>query len=50
MATSLYGVDQETKSIWVYLEVDVDRLASISLELIAKGSEVCDQMGGPLVG
>ena len=50
MATSLYGVDQETKSIWVYLEVDVDRLASISLELIAKGREVCDQLGWQLVG
>ena len=42
--------DQETKSICVYLEVDGDRLAAISLELIAKGREVCDQLGWQLVG
>jgi electron transfer flavoprotein alpha subunit len=50
MVASLYGLDQETKSIWVYLEVDGDRLAAISLELIAKGREVCDQLGWQLVG
>jgi electron transfer flavoprotein alpha subunit len=50
MAASLYGVDQETKSIWIYLEVDGDRLAAVSLELIAKGREVCDQLGWHLVG
>jgi electron transfer flavoprotein alpha subunit len=50
MVASQYGIDQETKSIWVYLEVDVDRLAAISLELIAKGREVCDQLGWQLVG
>ena len=38
MVASLYGVDKETKSIWVYLEVDEGKLAGVSLELIAKSS------------
>jgi len=50
MAASLYGTEQEAKSIWVYLEVDGDRLAGVSLELIAKGREVCEQLGWGLVG
>jgi electron transfer flavoprotein alpha subunit len=50
MAASLYGIEQETKSIWVYLEVDGDALAGVSLELIAKGREICDQLGWNLVG
>ena len=50
MVASLYGVDQEAKSIWVYLEVDGDSLAGVSLELIAKGREVCDQLGWELAG
>ena len=50
MAASLYGLDQEAKSIWVYMEVDRDHLAGVSLELIAKGRQVCDQLGWDLVG
>ena len=50
MAASLYGIDQETKSIWVYLEVEGGQLAAVSLELIAKGREVCDQLDWQLVG
>lgn len=50
MAASLYGLDQEAKSIWVYMEVDRDLLAGVSLELITKGRQVCDQLGWDLVG
>ena len=50
MVSSLYGIDQEGKSIWVYLEVEAGGLAGVSLELIAKGREICDQLGWQLVG
>jgi len=50
MVASLYSVDQETKSIWVYLEVDEGQLAGVSLELIAKGRQVCDELGWNLAG
>ena len=50
MVASLYSLDQETKSIWVYLEVDGGGLAGVSLELIAKGREVCDQLDWELAG
>ena len=50
MVSSLYGIDQEGKSICVYLEVETGGLAGVSLELIAKGREICDQLGWQLVG
>ncbi len=50
MVSSLYGIDQESKSIWVYLEVEAGGLAGVSLELIAKGRQMCDQLGWQLVG
>jgi electron transfer flavoprotein alpha subunit len=50
MVSSLYGVDQETRSIWVYLEGSAEHLAGVSLELIAKGREMCDRLSWKLVG
>jgi electron transfer flavoprotein alpha subunit len=50
MVASLYGVDQEAKSIWVYLEVDGGKLAGVSLELITKGRQVCDELDWDLAG
>jgi electron transfer flavoprotein alpha subunit len=50
MITSLYGIDQESKSIWVYLEVEAGGLAGVSSELIAKGRQMCDQLGWQLAG
>jgi electron transfer flavoprotein alpha subunit len=50
MAASLYGISEESKSIWVYLEVDGDQLAAVSLQLVTKGREVCDQLGWKLTG
>ena len=50
MVSSLYGIGQERKSIWVYLEVESGRLAGVSLELIAKGRQICNQLGWQLAG
>jgi len=50
MVASLYGANQEAKSIWIYMEVDGDSLAGVTLELIAKGRQVCDQLGWGLTG
>lgn len=50
MAASLYSQDQEAKSIWIYLEVDEGDLSGVSVELISKGRQVCDQLGWDLVG
>ena len=50
MTASQYGIDQETKSIWIYLEVDEGGLAGVSLELISRGRQVCDQLGWDLAG
>jgi electron transfer flavoprotein alpha subunit len=50
MVASLYGTHEEGKSIWIYLEVEAGNLAGVSLELIAKGREMCDQLGWQLVG
>jgi electron transfer flavoprotein alpha subunit len=50
MVASLYGVDQESKAIWIYLEVETGGLAGVSKELIAKGRQICDQLGWQLSG
>lgn len=50
MVASLYGAAQESKAIWVFLEVDQGRLTGVSKELIAKGRQMCDQLGWQLSG
>jgi electron transfer flavoprotein alpha subunit len=45
MAASLYGVEEETKSIWVYLEQEGDTLADVSLEVLSKGRQLADDAG-----
>ncbi|MEW5871944.1 MAG: electron transfer flavoprotein subunit alpha/FixB family protein [Chloroflexota bacterium] len=45
MLESLYGIDQESKAIWVYLEQDGGVLEDVSLEMLAKGSQLAGQMG-----
>ncbi len=50
MVTSLYGIEEEQKSIWVFLERKGDALEGVSLELLSKGRELADQMGWRLVG
>jgi len=44
MVASLYGVQDEAKAIWVYLEQEGGRLENVSLELLHKGREMADQM------
>lgn len=50
MVASLYGVAQECKAIWIYLEVERGRLTGVSRELIAKGRQICDQLDWQLAG
>ena len=50
MVSSLYSVSQENKTICVFLEVDSGALASVSLELISKSRQICDQLGWQLTG
>lgn len=48
MAASLYRVEEESKSIWVYLEQENGLLEAVSLELLAQGRQMADQMGWEL--
>jgi electron transfer flavoprotein alpha subunit len=50
MVASLYGVQEECKAIWVYLEQEGGALENVSLELLHKGREMADQMGWQLAG
>lgn len=50
MVASLYGISEESKEIWVYLEQEAGLLECVSLELLAKGREMADVMGWPLTG
>ena len=50
MVASLYGVQEECKAIWVYMEQDGGVLENVSLELLHKGREMADQMGWQLTG
>lgn len=50
MPPSLYGVKDESKAIWVYLEQDEGVLENVSLEMLAKGREMADQLKWKLVG
>jgi electron transfer flavoprotein alpha subunit len=38
----------ETKNVWIFIEQDEGRIAEVSLELIAKGRELADRLGGEL--
>jgi electron transfer flavoprotein alpha subunit len=49
MPASLYGVSEESKAIWVYLEQEGGRFENVSLELLARGREMADQMNWRLV-
>lgn len=50
MVASLYGANEETKAIWVYLEHQKGKSAGVSLELLCQGRRLADQAGWPLVG
>ena len=50
MPESLYGVEQETREIWVFLEQEAGVLECVSLELLAKGRQLADAAGWSLTG
>jgi electron transfer flavoprotein alpha subunit len=48
VVASLYGVEQENKAIWVFLEQDKNNLENVSLELLSKGRDMANQIGWEL--
>lgn len=48
MVDSLYGVKEQRKSIWVFLEHEGDKLEGVSLELLSKGRQMADETGWEL--
>lgn len=50
MAASQYGIEEEQKTIWVYLEREQDGLAQVSLEMLSQGRQLADIMGWSLAG
>ncbi len=50
MVASLYGVQEEQKSVWVFLEQSGGNLENVSLELLSKGRQLADEADWPLVG
>ena len=50
MTLSLYDARSAADSIWVFLEQDRNSLTEISLELLAKGRQLADQVGWKLGG
>ncbi|GMR09346.1 MAG: electron transfer flavoprotein subunit alpha/FixB family protein [Anaerolineae bacterium] len=47
---SLYGIDEESKAIWVFLGQIGGNLEPVSLELLTHGRQLADQAGWTLVG
>ena len=50
MVMSMYGVEEEQRAIWVFLEQAGSALAGVSLELLSKGRQMADQNEARLVG
>jgi electron transfer flavoprotein alpha subunit len=50
MFTGRYSPEEERKAIWVYLEQTQGSFEGVSLELLAKGRQMADESGWPLVG
>jgi electron transfer flavoprotein alpha subunit len=50
MVASLYSVAEEQKAIWIFLEQEAGKLEGVSLELLAKGRQLADEVGWPLTG
>lgn len=48
MVESLYGVEEESKNILVYVEHSKGKIESVSLEMLSKGRELADQIGWQL--
>jgi electron transfer flavoprotein alpha subunit len=50
MPPSRYGMKEESKSVWVYLEQDDGVFENVSLEMLSKGREMADHLKWKLVG
>jgi len=50
MVASHYNPSEEQKAIWIYLEQESGVLENVSLELLAKGRQMADQMEWRLIG
>jgi electron transfer flavoprotein alpha subunit len=50
VVASIYSPDEESKSIWVCLEIHEGKLAPVSLELLSKGRELANEVGWSLIG
>jgi electron transfer flavoprotein alpha subunit len=50
LVASIYGPDEEKSTLWIVLEHEEGKLASISLELLTKGRELADEVDWPLIG
>jgi electron transfer flavoprotein alpha subunit len=50
MVASHYSIDEENKTIWVYLECDQDQLEGVSLEMLTQGRWLADKVGWSLSG
>ena len=50
MVESLYSPQEESKSIWVFLEQSGGVLVGVSLEFLSKGRQMADELGWQLVG
>jgi electron transfer flavoprotein alpha subunit len=50
MAASLYGAAEAQKTIWIFLEQEGGVLEGVSLELLAKGRQLADDVGWRLTG
>lgn len=50
MPPSRYGIKEENKSIWVYLEQDEGVFENVALEMLSKGREMADLLKWKVVG
>lgn len=50
MVDSLYGIAEESKAIWVFLEQEGQGFAGVSLELLQKSRQIADQLGWQVAG
>lgn len=50
MVASLYGVDEEKKTIMVYIEHAGREIEGVSLEMLSKARQLADQAGWQLIG
>ncbi|MGB2895171.1 MAG: electron transfer flavoprotein subunit alpha/FixB family protein [Anaerolineales bacterium] len=50
MVASLYAPSEANKALWVFLEIEGDDFAGVSVELLSKGRDLADRAGWTLCG